>query len=162
SRWIDAIEAGDWPRKQQAVGELLFLFATRQGSPASASERVQHALTLFENGSYDSRLILGIAHAAARLWSNPERRTAATRVLKHLIPRAEDAKGVPEAVMSAFREGDLEWDEHTKTMVAALTRAPQIIVLGKSFGLIDSLRSLLPIGAEQIADLLLSVTAHLI
>jgi hypothetical protein len=159
TRWLSDIERGPWPRRHQAVGELLVLFATKNGAPAWPTDRVNEALARFEQAKNDeTRFVLGIAHSAARLWAEPDRRNAANRILLRVIPHSDDA--MSKAVMSAFREHSMMADVETREMLLALTAMPSVVAKGHGFGFLENLRDLLPTYASEIADLLLVIVSH--
>jgi glycosyltransferase involved in cell wall biosynthesis len=149
ARWMNEIEQGSWGRRSQAVGELLAWFATRLDAPTAARERLFHEVL---NGQESFRR--GLAQAAASLWHYPERRGLATDIIVALIPDATGSVG--EALMSTFQLEPPLLDEAMQRILLALSEHPQVIFLDKSFGFVETLRDLLPAGADIVAPIVLS------
>jgi hypothetical protein len=152
-RWITALERGRWPRREQAVGELLVLAATRGDAPAWSRDRLERELCELEGGASQAhKLVLGIAHASARLWDVPERRETTTEILARLIPHVSGVAA--EAVMAAFgAANDPPWDKATQRVLSKLLDAPGVLVAQRSTSFVEYLRDVLPAGAELVAKL---------
>ena len=160
SRWMVAVEAGRWPLRHQAVGELLVLLATRTNPPEWAQERMARELLAFEASKKDeSGSVRGMTFAAANLWSDPSRRATVTDLLMRVTEIARD--GVAIAVMDAFRnQRALLRDRPTELMLAALAKNPAVILTGRGQSLLEDLRDLLPYKGIDIAELLIHVVEH--
>jgi hypothetical protein len=151
------VHAGTWSRRDQAFGELLVLLATRPNATSKSRERLETELRALESEQPATDVSLGLAHAAARVWSYPEHRDAATEILIRLILRAEGP--VAEAVMRAFVPDEaLLWDEASRRLLQALQATPNVALAGKGPYFVEQIRQLLPGEAELVADVALAIT----
>lgn len=159
SQWVSDLESGSWSRRHQAVGELLGLLAMRHTVPSWANARVEAELTAFGSGQEcTDGVVLGLTHAAANLWDIPERRSYANAILLRVVPQASGP--VAAAVFAAFRTSkQLIWDEATKSLLAALRDNPNALAADHGPWLVDSLREVLPSGADLIADVMLAMVS---
>jgi hypothetical protein len=156
-RWMQDVHAGTWSRRDQAFGELLVLLATRPNATSKSRERLETELRALESEQPATDVSLGLAHAAARVWSYPEHRDAATEILIRLILRAEGP--VAEAVMRAFVPDEaLLWDEASRRLLQALQATPNVALAGKGPYFVEQIRQLLPGEAELVADVALAIT----
>jgi glycosyltransferase involved in cell wall biosynthesis len=155
-RWMTELEAGSWARRSQAYGELLALLATRKNATEASRDRLERELTVYASAPVVSGVVLGVAHSAARLWSVPERRRAATDILIRIVPCAQGP--IAEAVMYAFQPDDsVAWDDATRALLQALLAAPTVLPAEKGMWFAERLQQLLPAGAELVADIALAL-----
>jgi hypothetical protein len=156
-QWMQDLHAGTWSRRDQAFGELLVLLATRPNATLESHKRLETVVAALESDQPATGVVLGLAHAAARLWSYPEHRDRISEILRRLIPRAEGQ--VAEAVMRAFVPDEaLLWDEASRRLLRALQATPNVALAAKGPYFIEQVRKLLPAGAELVADVALAIT----
>lgn len=152
-KWLKALPRSTW-RDDQAYGELLSLFGLPTSAPSWAIHEIESALDEFAQTQSNSSLVRGLAHGASQLWGSRRHRKASTALLLRVIPHADEV--LSEIVMRAFGAVDvLQWDQDTHGLIDTLTRNPTVVAKGKSPWIADSLRSLLPGAADQVADLCL-------
>lgn len=126
--FIRHITDGDWPKKHQALGELLtsISFDTPQHSWA----RVELETRLNQinmTAAEDEAFATGVAYAAAQLWEEFDHRHEACQLLTKLIPVATPK--VAAAIATVFwASEDFPADEHTEELIEALAKHPQILV----------------------------------
>lgn len=105
-----------------------------------------------------SRIRTGLAFAAAHLWDDVPRRSAATDILVRLIPQADQR--VSSGIMHVFlRKHVLTADTDTERLLCALHRHP--IVLYRAYGsfFVDGLQNVLSSFPDLVIALCMDVVA---
>jgi len=120
-RWLDILTAFGDPRSDQAMGELLYLFAMWQ---QTGRERVRAYL-----GDLKERhVVRGFGYAAAYLWGNVSTRALGLEVFTTEIQRwPEDAARTLSSLIIANRE-ELDLDEPTQRVFRAAATNDAILL----------------------------------
>ncbi|UQA61779.1 NACHT domain-containing protein [Polyangium aurulentum] len=139
-RWLHGMRDSGWRRGPQAYGELLLLVAAFRPELAWATAELDAVLQL--NESEDDKTaatLLGIAFAAAELWTSPEARTLSTTVLLNLIPRAKG--DIASALMVAvFRYNQpMLADKATTTVLDQILTHPGVLAAGGTHKIVTCL-----------------------
>lgn len=72
-----------------------------------------------------------------------------------LVPGATST--IAEAILSTFRIEPPLLDEATRALLHTLSAHPHVVASGKSFGFVETLRDLLPGGADVVAPIALNL-----
>jgi hypothetical protein len=129
-RWLDALSEFDDPRSQQAMGELLYLFAAR-ATGSTGRDRIRAHL----GGGTARYVIRGLAYASAFLWGDVSMRSLGVEVLTTEIRHwPEDAARTLSSLIVRNRE-ELDLDDLTqKLFLEAATNAAILLDIFPELG----------------------------
>ena len=159
-RWDDELVLSliaDWPRSdkaflRQAYGEIVGLVSTVRDTAMWMQARD----AIIASDIQEPRV--GLAHAAANLWSQIKLRENTSNTLVSLLNRPSSE--LVAAVIDVFRlNGDFVPDNPTKRLFRAIAQ-PQVDISGSSSTfVVDRIQDLLPYEAELVADIALKLVA---
>jgi len=150
--WIESLKDGTWEKGAQAYGELIVLCYANGPEEHKSWFLEQIETTLSCSGFEEpllTRIRLGCAFAAAHLWSEPGFVPVVAPILTRLIPHAKSP--IASAVLHFLNQSNpLPINDHTRSILDAIIKYPQILKEGSNHFLTEKLSGLLPVEAERI------------
>lgn len=157
--WMQAIQRTPGIFSAQAYGELLALLATRPTTLPHASDALDVLLASRDGDARDEpthHAIIGIAHGAAHLWLERDRRHTSTRVLSRMLQSESDE--VLSAAMGMFSsDRTVPWDEDTQSILELLLAHQRALGLEGNHGFTRLLAELVMVNPEVVARLSLAL-----
>ncbi len=154
---LDRVRSEDDLFCQQGYGELLTLLCFRKGEHDWAEEKLEMEIENAKGSGTSEPILVGIAHASARLWGDFDMPTEAARILVRLVNLKMER--VSKAANTVFWATEsIAADDATEEYLVAVTDDIQHLESHAASACLEHARDILPHLGRPILDLCLALT----
>lgn len=162
--WVEGMREAGWVDGDQAYGEVIFLLACLdpQKYPWAAERTNAFLQGASPDTAGDAKVRLGMAYAAAHLWSHAPSRKKSTEALLALVPDTDSPIAHPFGEIFRVTQRLLP-DHETFQLIGTFCRNPVLLKATEAGFLMDRLHDLLPSHPElilQVVEAVLGVSGE--